>query len=114
MCAFISRAALIAGHPGWREAEAIALRCKGRSSAEQVRNGFMLGQQRYRCKACGLIVRDTPSRGMPLAHAPTPEPEGRAVVIELNGMWHFLKKVAQALDPEGWDRASGRLGARPS
>jgi len=25
-------------------------------------------------------------------HAPKPEPEGRAVVIELDEMWHYLKK----------------------
>src|ERR671928_1192032 len=37
------------------------------------------------------------------AHAQKPEPEGRAVVIELDEMWHYLKKSP---DPFG----SGRLG----
>src|SRR5688572_25399099 len=42
------------------------LRCKRCGSAEQVKNGFMRGQQRYRCKACGLNFTDTPPRGLPL------------------------------------------------
>ena len=37
------------------------------------------------------------------AYAPEPEPEGRAVVIELDEMWHYLKKSP---NPSG----SGRLG----
>ena len=37
------------------------------------------------------------------AYAQKPEPEGRAVVIELDEMWHFLKRVS---NPSG----SGRLG----
>ncbi len=107
------------------------LRCKRCRSAEQVKNGFMRGRQRYRCKGCGLNFTDTPPRGMPFQlkvvavllyvsglsmnrtakllgvstpsvmawieqfakeHAPKPEPEGRAVVIELDEMWHYLKK----------------------
>jgi transposase len=43
-------------------------------------------------------------------YAQKPEPEGRALVIELDEMWHFLKKVQQALDLEGSGscfRASG-------
>ena len=44
------------------------------------------------------------------AYAQKPEPEGRALVIELDEMWHFLKKKANKL----WiwkarDRASGRV-----
>jgi transposase len=109
----------------------MALRCKGCGSEEQVKNGFMRGKQRYRCKGCGLNFTDTPPRGMPLAvkvtavllyvsglsmhrtakllgvstpsvqawieqfaneHAQKPEPEGRALVIELDEMWHYLKK----------------------
>src|SRR4051794_16144564 len=34
------------------------------------------------------------------ASAHKPEPEGRAVVIELDEMWHDLKKVRTALDLE--------------
>ena len=108
----------------------MALRCKRCGSEEQVKNGFMKGLQRYRCKACGLNFTDTPPRGMPLhikltavllyvsglsmnrtakmlgvstpsvmtwieqfakAYAQKPEPEGRAVVVELDEMWHYLK-----------------------
>jgi len=107
------------------------LRCKRCRSAEQTKNGFMRGRQRYRCKGCGLNFTDTPPRGMPFQlkvlavllyvsglsmnrtakllgvstpsvmswieqfakeHAPKPEPEGRALVIELDEMWHYLKK----------------------
>jgi hypothetical protein len=35
------------------------------------------------------------------AYAQKPEPEGRAVVIELDEMWHFLKKVSTVLGLEG-------------
>ena len=127
----------------------MGLRCKRCGSGEHVKNGFMKGLQRYRCKACGLNFTDTPPRGMPLrvkvtavllylsglsmnrtakllgvstpsvmawieqfaeAFAQKPEPEGRAVVVELDEMWHFLKKKRNKL----WvwkarDRASGRV-----
>ncbi len=120
----------------------MALRCKRCGSAEQVKNGLMRGQQRYRCKACGLNFTDTPARGRPLAmkvtavllyvsglsmnrtakllgvstpavqawieqfaaaYAPKPEPQGRALVIELDEMWHYLKKSRR-------NSGSGRLG----
>ena len=120
----------------------MGLRCKRCGSGEHVKNGFMKGLQRYRCKACGLNFTDTPPRGMPLrvkvtavllylsglsmnraakllgvstpsvmawieqfaaAFAQKPEPEGRAVVVELDEMWHFLKK-------SGTSSGSGRLG----
>src|SRR3954449_13156750 len=51
------------------------------------------------------------------AYAQKPEPEGRAVVIELDEMWHYLKKVRAALDLEGLGscfRPAGRLGMRRS
>ena len=51
------------------------------------------------------------------AYAQKPEPEGRAVVIELDEMWHDLKKVRTALGLEGLgsgDRAAGGLGMRGS
>jgi transposase-like protein len=35
------------------------------------------------------------------AYAQKPEPEGRAVVVELDEMWHFLKKGRQTLGLEG-------------
>ena len=51
------------------------------------------------------------------AYAQKPEPEGRAVVIELDEMGHYLKKVRAALDLEGLGscfRATGGLGMRRS
>jgi transposase len=35
------------------------------------------------------------------AYAQKPEPEGRAVVVGLDEMWHFLEKAEQALGLEG-------------
>src|SRR3954464_14898384 len=120
----------------------MGLRCKRCGAEEYVKNGFMKGLQRYRCKACGLNFTDTPPRGMPLrikvtavllylsglsmnrtakllgvstpsvqawierfaeVYAQKPEPEGRAVVVELDEMWHFLKKSRTS-------SGSGRLG----
>ena len=120
----------------------MGLRCKGCGGEEHIKNGFMRGKQRYRCKACGLNFTDTPPRGLPLAlkatavllyvsglsmnrtakllgvstptiqawieqfakvHAQKPAPEGRAVVIELDEMWHYLKKSRAS-------SGSGRLG----
>ena len=125
------------------------LRCKRCGAEEHVKNGFMKGLQRHRCKACGLNFADTPPRGMPLrakatavllylsglsmnrtakllgvstpsvmawierfaeAYAQKPEPEGRALVVELDEMWHYPKKSLQALGVEGSGsclRASG-------
>ena len=118
------------------------MRCERRGGGERVKNGFMRGRRRYRCRARGLSLTDTPPRGMPLrvkvtavllylsglsmnrtakllgvstpsvmawieqfaeAFAQKPEPEGRAVVVELDEMWHFLKK-------SGTSSGSGRLG----
>ena len=120
----------------------MGLRCKRCGSGEHVKNGFMRGKQRYRCRACGLNFTDTPPRGMPLrlkveavllylsglsmnrtakllgvstptvqawielfaeVYAQKPEPEGRAVVVELDEMWHYLKKSRTS-------SGSGRLG----
>ena len=120
----------------------MGLRCKACGSEEHIKNGFMRGKQRYRCKACGLNFTATPPRGKPLAlkvaavllyvsglsmnrtakllgvstptvqdwlerfaqaYAQKPEPEGRALVIELDEMWHYLKKRPTS-------SGSGRLG----
>ena len=120
----------------------MGLRCKGCGSEEHIKNGFMRGKQRYRCKACGLNFTDTPPPGKPLAVKATavllyvsglsmnrtakllgvstpsvqawieqfaqaygqkPEPEGRALVIELDEMWHYLKKRPTS-------SGSGKLG----
>ena len=48
------------------------------------------------------------------SYAQKPEPEGRALVIELDEMWHYLKKGQQALGVESLGscfRTSRRLGA---
>src|SRR5436305_11594016 len=48
------------------------------------------------------------------AYAQKPEPEGRALLVELDEMWHFLKKAEQALGLEGSGscyRTDHRLGA---
>ena len=120
----------------------MGLRCKRCGSGEHVKDGFMKGLQRYRCKACGLNFTDTPPRGMPLrvkleavllylsglsmnrtakllgvstpsvqawierfaeVYAQKPEPEGRAVVVELDEMWHYVKKSPNR-------SGSGKLG----
>lgn len=97
-----------------------------------VKNGFMQGQQRYKCKECGYNFIDKPRRGhgqpilalavwlylsglsqrriarlfgvsppavlkwiktFALKNAPKPVPAGEgAAVVELDEMWHFLKK----------------------
>src|SRR3982750_1006082 len=50
------------------------------------------------------------------AYAQKPEPEGRAVVIELDEMWHYLKKSPSRSGSgrlgivwKAWDRATGQL-----
>src|SRR5829696_2112427 len=51
------------------------------------------------------------------AYAQKPEPQGRAVVIELDEIWHDLKKVAAALGLESLGsclRPAGGLGMRRS
>ncbi len=120
----------------------MGLRCKGCGGEGHLKNGFMRGKQRYRCKSCGPNFADTPPRGMPLrvkalavllyvsglsmhrtakrlgvstpsvqawierfaeAYAQKPEPEGRAVAIELDEMGHYLNKSRTG-------SGSGRLG----
>ena len=43
------------------------------------------------------------------AYAQKPEPEGRAVVVELDEMWHFLKKTDKLWVWKARDRATGRV-----
>src|SRR3954453_17316389 len=43
------------------------------------------------------------------AYAQKPEPEGRAVVIELDEMWHYLKKKSEPLWVwKAWDGGQGQ------
>src|SRR4051794_34986363 len=58
----------------------MGLRCKRCGAEEHVKNGFMRGKQRYRCKACGLNFTDAPPRGMPLRVKVT------AVLLYLSGL----------------------------
>ena len=102
----------------------MGLRCKRCGGEEQVKNGFMRGKQRYRCKACGLNFTDTPARGMPLRVKVT------AVLLYLSGLsmnrtakllgvstpsvmaWieQFAEAYAQKPEPEG--RAVGNCSPR--
>lgn len=41
------------------------LSCKNCGSAQFVKNGFMKGKQRYKCKECGCQFTNTPPRGKP-------------------------------------------------
>ena len=41
----------------------MATRCKRCGGAASVKNGFVRGHRRYRCKGCGLNFTDTPPRG---------------------------------------------------
>jgi transposase len=113
---------------------AMALRCKRCGSEEQVKNGFMKGLQRYRCKACGLNFTETPPRGIPLHIRLT------AVLLYMSGLsmnrtakllgvstpsvmtWieQFAKAYAQKPKPEGravvveLDEMSHSLKKRPT
>src|SRR3954451_2238404 len=100
----------------------MGLRCKGCGGEEHVKNGFMRGKQRYRCKACGLDFTHTPPRGMP------PRVKVAAVPLYLSGLSmnrtakllgvstpsvmarieRFAKAYAQKPEPEG--RAVVELG----
>src|SRR5690242_10922093 len=80
----------------------MGLRCKGCGSEEHVKNGFMRGKRRYRCKACGLNFTDTPPRGMPLRIKVT------AVLLYLSGL--SMNRTAKLLGVSTpsvmtWDRA---------
>ena len=78
---------------------------QGLRGEEHVKNGFMRGKQRYRCKACGLNFTDTPPRGMPLRVKVT------AVLLYLSGL--SMNRTAKLLgvstpSVHGLDRALRR------
>src|SRR5436305_5303489 len=81
----------------------MALRCKGCGSEEHVKNGFMRGKQRYRCRACGLNFTDTPPRGMPLRIKVT------AVLLYLSGL-SMNRKRRLSQDSQGSTVARQPLG----
>jgi transposase-like protein len=102
----------------------MGLRCKACGGEEHVKNGFMRGKQRYRCKACGLNFTDTPPPGKPLAMKVT------AVLLYVSGLsmnrtakllgvstptvqaWieQFAKAYAQKPAPEGRVNRPGFAG----
>ena len=43
------------------------MNCKKCSSSNSVKNGFIRGHQRYKCKECGCVYTKTPPRGKPRA-----------------------------------------------
>lgn len=43
------------------------MNCKKCSSNNGVKNGFIRGHQRFKCKNCGCVYTDTKPRGKPLA-----------------------------------------------
>lgn len=45
----------------------MSLNCKKCLSSEGVKNGFIRGYQRYKCKQCGCVYTDTKPRGKPAA-----------------------------------------------
>src|SRR5919205_2791177 len=93
----------------------MGLRCKRCGSEEYVKNGMMRGKQ-LAIKAAAVLLYvsglsmnrtakllgvSTPTvqawlEQFAAAYAQKPEPEGRAVVIELDEMWHYLKKTRLA------------------
>ena len=58
--------------------------CKSCGSVTFVKNGFVRGKQRYRCKACGCNFTDTPLRGKPAAM------KALAVLLYAMGNMSFL------------------------
>ncbi|MBF0426749.1 MAG: IS1 family transposase [Magnetococcales bacterium] len=113
--------------------------CPKCSDQATVKNGFLYGKQRFKCKPCGYQFTRLTPRGRPSSEKvlaillylhglslnaiakllclstpavlkwvrkfaqdsyQKPEPTG-AVVVELDEMWHFLKKTKQNMDLEG-------------
>jgi transposase len=70
----------------------MGLRCKECGSEEHVKNGFMRGKQRYRCKACGLNFTDTSLPGKPWAMKVT------AVLLYVSGLLSVVECFGTARD----------------
>jgi transposase-like protein len=85
----------------------MGLRCKECGSEEHVKNGFMRGKQRYRCKACGLSFTDTPLPGKPLAMKVTAVLLYVSGLSMMNGSAVHHRQAAGRLHPDhpGVDRA---------
>ena len=87
------------------------LHCKRCGAATFVKNGMMRGQQRYRCKACGLNFTNTPAPGKPAAI--------KALAVLLYAMGNASQgMIAKLLGVSHvavhkWVRAAGEAAPRP-
>jgi transposase-like protein len=57
----------IGSHDNQREDVTAELICKGCGASDSVKNGYVRGLQRYRCKECGCNFTATAPRGKPAA-----------------------------------------------
>ena len=90
---------------------AAGLRCKRCGVSDYARSGGVRRHQRYRCRACGCHFTDTPGGASRLRKAlavlkwvraeasalPDPAVLAEVVTVKVDEMWHYLKKVCQAL-----------------
>ena len=87
------------------------LHCKRCGEAHFVKNGMVRGQQRYRCKACGLNFTNTPAQGKPAAM--------KALAVLLYAMGNASQSmIARLLGVSHvavykWIRAAGEAAPRP-
>ena len=128
--------------------------CKKCRSKNNVKSGFIKGEQRYLCKDCGCKFVPTRHKGKPekdkllaiwlymhglsfrtiaklfkvthkavhdwvknyaISNYVKPKPQGDAVIVELDEMWHFVGSKKPSLDMEGLlsrYRSAYRLGVR--
>ncbi len=86
--------------------------CKRCGAASFVKNGRVRGQQRYRCKACGLNFTDTPAPGKPAAM--------KALAVLLYALGNASQgMIARLLDVSHvtiykWLRAAGEAAPVPA
>jgi transposase len=78
------------GRPLWQKSLAVFLYCHGVSMNA-------LGNM-FEVRASSVLKW---IRRYATAHYEKPAPSGKVVVMELDEMWHFLQKTAEALDLEG-------------
>jgi transposase len=87
------------------------LKCKKCSSESHVKNGFVQGKQRYKCRSCGLNFTDTAPRGKSEAI------KSLAVLLYgigavSQGMIAKILKVSH-VSVYRWVRAAGESVAKP-
>jgi transposase-like protein len=78
------------GRPGWQKSLAVFLYCHGISMNAL---GKMFG-----VRASSVLKW---IRRYAADHAEKPVPSGKAIALEVDETWHFLKKTGQTLDLEG-------------